>query len=468
MRAAALLIGVCVALTGCMLGPNYSRPELELPVQYRAPLTQAEARSIADVAWFDLFRDPELSALIREAIDNNLDLRQALSRVEQARANAAYARGSLGPDIRGTLSSSPSSGSGNHDTVYSAGLSLIWEIDLFGKLRRGSEAARANLLATEDAARGVMATLVTQVASSWLSLRELDEERAIIERTITAQEESLKLIRAQMRSGVASGAEEQQAIAQLATTRAQLPFTEQQILATENQLAQLLGRYPQSIGRDSAMANGGLPDAPAIPTGLPTELLERRPDVRLAENQLHAATARVGVAVANRFPFPTIGLSALFGRNAVDLSDLGSSNRSISVNSWGPYVDLPIIDFGRAGANVDLARAQTDEAAHTYRQTVLQALVEVSSNVSLYEKSASIISDNEESTAANRENLRLQRLRYKAGVNSYLEVLDAERQLLSSEINLARARLSRLTAYIDVYRALGGGWSDEELLRVAQ
>ncbi|HKL64352.1 MAG TPA: efflux transporter outer membrane subunit [Woeseiaceae bacterium] len=462
MRRALVFLVALLTVAGCAVGPDYERPGLAVPESFRGEISASEAESFANLPWFEVFRDAELEVLIREALGRNLDLRLALARVEEARAGARFARGAYGPDIRGVLNTTPAPGAGSNDANYTAGLALNWELDLFGKLRRADEAARASLLASEDVARGVMAALVARVATTWLTLRELDQQVEIIRRTIRSQEESLALVRSLSREGVASGAEEQQAIAQLAATRAALPLAEQQVIAAENALSVLLGRYPTSISRQPLAGGMLLPEPSAVPLGLPAELLERRPDVRAAEQNLRAATARVGVAVANRFPVPTIGVTALVGRTSTELGDLFSGDSS-SLNSWGPVADLPILNFGRNQAQVEIARAQTRQALVGYRATVLQAAREVSDALVGYEKAAEVIVANEVFARAASESLRLARLRFRSGVISYLEVLDAERQLFSAELNLARSQLSRLLSLVTLYRALGGGWSDEVL-----
>ena len=450
-------------LSSCALGPNYSRPDLGLNESYRVAVSPEQSRAMADIGWADLFQDPEMSAVIRMAVERNLDLQIALTRIELFQAQATTARSQFLPTISGGLSTSPSA-SPISDNSYSFGALLSWELDFFGKIRRSNQAARAELLASEDGARAVMSTLVAATASTWLSLRELDQERAITLENIASQEGSLALVRSLLRGGVASGAEEQQAIAQLANTKARLPQVERAIIETENQLSLLMGGQPGPIARS---ADPVLPQAPAIPSlGLPSELLDRRPDVRAAERALEAATARVGVAIANRFPVPTIGLGGFFGLVGIDLNDtLGNTGDTQDITSWGPNAALPLIDWGRGNANVRGARAQARIAAINYRGTTLNALREVSNAFAATDKIRLVIEQNGIRAQAEANNLRLQRMRYKAGVNSYLEVLDAERQVYSAQLELARSTRDHLAAHVDLYRALGGGWSDEALAR---
>lgn len=463
MISKKLFLAVSVALLGaCTLGPNYTRPDLALDAQYRgAQLADAQARSVSDIAWSALFQDPELTALLQRAVERNLDLKVALVRIEAARAQNGIVRSYFLPTVSGSLSNAPNP-SASSDSSYSLGAVLNWELDIFGKIRRENQAAMAELLATEDGARAVMASLVATTTSTWLNLRALDQELAITKANIVSQEESLALVRSLLKGGVANGADEQQAIAQLAFTRSRQPQIEQAIVATENALSLLLGAQPGPIIRDTAAA---MPQTPALPkTGLPSELLARRPDVSAAEQLLVAATARIGVAIANRFPVPTIGLSGFIGLVGINLGDtLGNDGATQSVTSWGPDMVLPLIDWGRANNRVRGARANAEIAALNYRSIVLNALREVSDALTATDKVALVIEQNEIRTKAGIENTRLQRMRFKAGVNSYLEVLDAERQQYNAQLDLVRSRRDLLIAHVDLYRALGGGWSDEAL-----
>jgi multidrug efflux system outer membrane protein len=465
MKLRTLSLTVSLGLLGaCTLGPDYTRPVLGLNPAYRGETpADASARNVSDIAWSEQFRDPELSALLRLAVAGNLDLQIALTRIEAAQAQNAIARSLYLPTLSGGLSTSPNPGA-NGGSSYSLGAILSWELDIFGKLRRGNEAARAELLASEDGARAVMSSLVATTAGTWLNLRELDRELVITEANVRIQQDSLDLVRAMMRSGVASGAEEQQAIVQLANTEAQVPRLRQAILSTENALILLLGGQPGPIKRNTAAPQ---PQTPALPAaGLPSELLERRPDVRAAEHQLEAATARIGVAVANRFPVPTIGLGGFFGLVGIDLGDTFSNDGATQeVTSWGPNASLPLVDWGRGSNTVRGARAEAGIAALYYRATVLNALREVSDSMNATQNISAEIAQYAISTQAARKNLYLQRIRFKAGVNSYFEMLDAQRQLFSSELAEARAQRDLLLAHVDLYRALGGGWSDEALIR---
>jgi len=466
-----LLVPALTALTvasllgGCAIGPDYERPDDVMPVeQFRAVLEPQQAESFADLGWVAAFNDPELVEMIRTALEGNLDMQIAAARVEEFRGLARVERSALGPQLRATGSTSPSA-EGKDDSVYSAGLSLSWEIDLFGKLRRANESARALLLASEDSARGVMTTLVADVATTWFQLRELDEEVQIINDTIKSQQESLALVQALNRSGVASGTEEQQAIGQLATTRATLPVAEQNREQTENGLRFLQGFPPDHVPRIQSPRTFPVP--PEIPVGLPATLLTRRPDLRQAENELHAATARIGVALGSRFPYLNIGITSFFGLVSPELNALlKDDDPALQLFSVGPFVDVPIWQSGAGTGNVEAARAQARQAELRYRRAVLQALREVSDALASTGHVRELIAQDEIRVEATGEVLRLQRMRYRGGVVSYLEVLDAERQFFNAEIELARAKLEQLRAYVELYRSLGGGWSEEEIRRV--
>lgn len=462
----SLLAGIPILAmfgAGCVLGPNYRRPDISPPSAYRG-VTGPQAQSLADAQWFELFAEPQLNALIREALDNNLDLLTAVARVEEFRARAGLARAQLGPTVEGVFNTSPTP-KADIDNSYFAGLVFNWEIDFFGRLRRASEAARANLLASVGGARATMASLVSDVAQTWFTLRSLDEQAEITRRTIATQEESLELVRTLMRGGLASGAEESQAINQLATTRAQLPIIDRQRVQAENLLSVLVGRPPQEVQR-AAVAEP-FPVPPQIPVGLPSTLLQRRPDVAAAEANLHAATARVGVAQANRLGIPLIGLTGTFGTVSTALKDLFTSNDSgQGLTSFGPFAGALLVDSGRGRRGVEIAVAQLRQTELDWRNTVLLSLREVADALITVESVREEIAQNETRATAARESLRLTEMRYRGGVISYLEVLDTQRQLFSAEIDLAQSRRTLLLGFVELYRALGGGWSDDQLRKL--
>jgi multidrug efflux system outer membrane protein len=392
----------------------------------------------------------------------------ALARVEEFRGRAALSRADLKPFVGGQFTTSGVPNRDDIDNSYSGSLFFNWEIDFFGRLRRGAEASAADLLATESGTRAVMSLIVTDVAQLYVTLRTFDEQLAIIQRTVKAQEESLDLVQKLAAGGVASGSEVQQALNQLATTRAARPRTERQMVQAENALSVLLGRPPAAVARGTGAST--LPTAPDIPVGLPSQLLERRPDIVAAEQQLHAAVARIGVAVASKIPIPRIGLTGSFGRVSTSLEDFfgAGGEQGENVLSFGPFLDIPLYDGGAGKARVRIAHAQAEQAALAYRNTILISLREVADALVTIQKIREEIADNEVRTEAAREYLRLTDLRYRGGVVSYLEVLDAQRQLFAAETDLTDTRGTQLLAVVQLYRALGGGWSNDELSKLAE
>jgi outer membrane protein, multidrug efflux system len=463
----ALFLGLA-ALAGCAVGPDYQRPDLKLPETYRGETAGPSARSVADVPWWELYRDPALTALIRTALAQNLDLQLATARVQEARALAGVAQSEFFPSVTGTLGTSPSPsstspvpGPGNTVTwmrtgpgaTYTGGAQLSWEIDFFGRVRRANQAARADLFASEAGRSAAVSSLVAQVAETYFTLVVLDEERAITLRTIESDQASLDLVRAQMRGGIASSTEEQQALGQLASVRADLPVIERRIALAENQLSILLGQPPGPVLRGRGEES---PIPPDVPAGLPSELLERRPDVRQAEEALVAATARIGVAKAEAFPFPRFFLTAFAGALSTSLSELLKGN-GLSLSAAGGTVNWPLLDLaGRS--NVRTAEARALQAALTYRSTILTSLREVADALVTLQTVRGQLEQDEIRVTSGREYTRLTRLRYRGGVSSYLEVLDAERQTYTAEIQQQDARLAQLSGVVQLYKALGGGW----------
>jgi multidrug efflux system outer membrane protein len=469
LRSTSLLLLPVMAVASCApLGPNYQRPEVTPTPAYRdVRVTADQARSIADMPWIDLFKEPELSALVRQALDRNLELRAALWRIEEFRGRAALSRADLKPFVGGQFTTSASPNRDELDNYYNAGLFFNWEIDFFGRLRRSAEAAQASYLATEWGTRAVMTSVVTDVAELYVNLRSLDEQLDITRRTVASQEEWLTLVRKLDAGGVASGAEVAQALNQVATTRAVQPQIERQIVQFENALSVLVGREPGTVAR--ATGTVSMPVPPEVPAGLPSQLLERRPDIVQAEQQLRAAVARIGVAVASKIPVPRIGLTTSFGRVGASLEDFFSGGeKAQNLFSIGPFLDIPLYDGGAGKARVTIAKAQAEQAAVAYKGTFLQSLREVADALVTIDKVRQQIAETQIRVDAAKEYLRLTDMRYRGGVSSYLEVLDAQRQLYGAEIDLADARRLQLVGAVQLYRALGGGWSDDELKKLAE
>jgi len=479
-------------MSGCAAGPAYQRPPVTVPEQIRgeappagagssepgaastepgatsagsAPLA-AETASIADEAWWQIFQDPALQSLIDEALRNGFDVRLAAARVEEARANAGIARSGYFPAIQADGGWSRSRRSGFTSPVtqpvnlYDVNLGLSWEIDLWGRIRRLNEAALARYLATEEARRGVLLSLVSDVATSYFRLRELDLQLEIARRTATAFKETHALFSRRLEAGTASALETSSAEASLATTTASIPDLERQIVAEENFLGLLLGRNPADIPRGAALNDQPLPQQ--VPAGLTSDLLKRRPDVRQSEQQLIAANADVGVTLADFFP--TISLTGALGGVAPQVSDLFGEGKTWSVG--GGFLS-PLFQGRRLRNQHHAALARWEQARVDYERSVTNAFSEVSSALVAYQKLADSETEQARAVAAYREAVRLSNSRYLAGLSDYLEVLQAQQQLFPAENALARTRFDRLATLVDLYKSLGGGWrlDDAEWVR---
>ncbi len=384
LRTFVSLALVSSLLSGCAVGPDYKRPLVSTPEQIRGQVASSEAGSLADQAWWQIFRDDALRSLVGEALRNGYDVRLAAWRVEEARANAGIARSQFFPQVQVEgqwFRTRPSPGSGFTPTpvnLYDVNLGLSWEIDLWGRIRRLNEAALAQYLATEEARRGVLLSLASEVATSYFQLRTLDLELEIARRTTGAFQETYDLFSRRLAGGTASALETSSAEASLASTAASIPNLERQIVAQENQLAFLLGRNPGSIPRGAALNDQFLP--PEIPAGLPSDLLERRPDLRQAEQELVAANADVGVAVANFFP--AISLTGAFGGVAPQVSDLFSKGRTWSV---GGELLSPVFQGRRLKNQHRAALARWEQARVGFEQSVTNAFTEVSTALVAYQ-----------------------------------------------------------------------------------
>jgi multidrug efflux system outer membrane protein len=454
LRVGALVAGGCVV--ACTVGPNYKRPPLTVPQQfYGHDGALAEARSLADLPWWDVFQDPVLKGLIEEALKNGFDARLAAARVEEARALYGIARSNLLPDVGYTAgwervrNDQFFNAAGKVDTKWTAKLGFSWEIDLWGRLRRQTEAARAQYLATEQARRGVLLALVSDVAAAYFELRELDAELAIARRTTAAFQGTYDLFERRLRGGAASALETARAEASLGQVSAQIPEIERAIVAKENEINFLLGRGPRSIAREGE----DVPLPPEIPPGLPSALLERRPDVRQAEELLVAANAGIGVAKANYFP--ALSLTGLFGNVSPELGEIFSNGKTWSVES---SVLGPIFAAGRIKRNYQAAQARREQARVRYEAAVTSSFSEVSR--ALVDRAKLVETERQRARTVNayQEAARLANLRYTSGLSAYFEVLDAQQQLFPAEISLVQTRRNQLIAVVNLYKALGGGW----------
>jgi len=455
---------ICAAgliAAGCTVGPDYKRPEVSAPPAFRgadaAPPT-AGTRSFGDLAWASIFPDPDLQALIRTALAQNYDVRVAAARILQAQSQVTIA-GSLSlPSVDGSIDAPYNTFTGSDrpliDSSFEprAGFGVVWELDFWGRYRRGSEAARADLLAAEEARYAVMATLVAQVGQAYLNLRALDLTLEVSRRTVESRVLSLDLVNARLDGGVAGILDVRQAETLLYTATRSIPEIQRQIEQTENFISILLGQDPGPIRRgrplDAQIA------APALPPGLPTELLTRRPDIRQAEQQLVAANAQIGVATA--LLYPQVTLSGFAGVGNSTLS--GTSIGPYGVFSLLPAITLPIFNAGRLRANVEFNEARAQEAALRYQQTLRQAFREVSDALVDIRRRQEYRQQQELLVGALSDASQVAKLRYEGGVASYLEVLDTERQYFDAEIQLVVAKRDESASVIQLYKALGGGW----------
>ncbi len=458
-KLAAPLVGLAL-LTGCAVGPNYKQPPVTPPEQFREVQGPPQsAASLADQPWWEVFKDPQLQQLIDEALAGGYDVQLAAWRVEEARARAGIARSEFWPSAFFTGQWSRSQQSTyvfpyNHGTynTNSVNVNFNWELDLWGRIRRSNEAAKAQYLATEDARLGVLLSLVSEVARTYFQLRELDQELQIAKDTAEAFRETADLYERKLREGAASAVQTAYAKAAYNQVAAQVPEIERAIEATENQINLLLGRNPASIPRGVDLSAQPLP--PDIPAGLPSTLLQRRPDVRQAEQQLIAANAIVGVATANFFP--ALNLTGLFGGVSPDVSNLFPAGRT-----WSIAAGLlgPLLQGGRLMSQYDVAYAQWQQSVVLYEQTVTSAFSDSTTVLYAHQKISASVAELVQAVAHYREMVRLTSLRYDSGLANYFEVLYAMQQLYPAQIALARARSNLLTNFVDIYKALGGGWN---------
>ena len=452
MRKVLTVVLFAWFLAGCTVGPKYKKPAVQPPANFYSE-PQVSTTSAADLAWWDLFKDPVLQGLVREALKNNYDLQLALSRVEQERALAGVARSQYFPQVGygASISGQEAALVPNH-TYYAYNFSTIWEIDLFGRIRKLNEAQRALYFASEDARRDVRLLVLAEVAQGYFQLRALDADLEIAHQTVKSFQETLDIFQNKFEGGAASGLEVARAQAALANVAAVIPDLQRQIVAQEAALDLLLGRNPGPIERGSALA--AQYDPPEVPTGLPAQILERRPDLHEAEENLIAANANVGVAKANFFP--TISLTGAFGGVSPQLSELTGTGRawSLAGNLAGP-----LFTAGRLKNEYRAALAQRDQAKIAFEKSVTQAFGEVSTSLSAHQELAKAYQEQLNSVEAYRESVRLSAIRYDSGLANYLEIIDAQLQMYPAELSAIDYDLGRKVALVNLYRALGGGWN---------
>jgi len=465
MRPITKLFGLVLLLMlgwGCAVGPNYQRPNVAVPDAYRGLPAAESAKpgvaSFGDQKWWEAFQDETLKALIRTALTQNYDVRIAAAHILEARAQVGVARADQLPAISGGAAGInervPRSLSlpAVNTSASEVSLSLAWELDFWGKFRRATESARANLMATEWARQEVIRTLVSDVAAAYFQLRELDLELEISRQTLASRQDSLRLTQLLADHGATSLLDVRQAEQLVFAAGESIPDLERKIEQQENFISTLLGNNSQAIPRGRKLTEQ--PHAPEVPAGLPSELLERRPDIRQAEQQLVGFNARIGVAKADFFP--QIALTGTGGYQSSALTSLFSGPAGLW--SFGANATQPIFEGGRIRSRLRLAEAQQQEAALIYRNTIQEAFREVSDALVGYRKSQEFRVQQEQLTRSAEDATRLANMRYKGGATSYLEVLDSDTRQFSAQLTLAQAQLNELQSLVRIYLALGGGW----------
>jgi multidrug efflux system outer membrane protein len=461
---AFILVSLSAGLT---FGQKKSdRPQVDIPPVYRGtPLGPVDPNSIANTKWFDIFKDEKLRELVDEAIRYNYDLREALAHVDEAAASVGITRSEQFPQIGASadLTTERRSRDGvvtipepiKRDRTFGSVLLNLFtfELDVWGRLRKQTRAARADLAATDELRKAVLTTIISDVATAYFNLRELDFELDVARRTLQSRNESLRIIKLRQSRGVSTMLEVRQAEELVYSASEVIPALEQAIEQQENFISYLTGRNPEAIGRGQSLTEQMMP--PTVPAGIPSELIERRPDIRAAEQQLIAANARIGVAKAAFFP--RISLTGFLGFESAQLTNLFSGSRSV----WGllPQVAQPIFTGGRLKSTVRFTQAQRDVFVVNYQRTVQNAFREVSDSLIAHRKVKEVRTERQLLVTALQDRVRLAYLRYNGGVSNLLEALDADRSLFDAELSLAQARRDELLSVVQLYKALGGGWN---------
>ncbi len=443
---------------GCMVGPDYVRPPVDAPAAWR--LEEKDVRDLANTAWWEQFGDPALNDLVVVALRENKDLMIASARVDEYAGRYGFARAELFPQIgagydvsRQRINSSAISGSGGESTfnAYSAALNAAWEIDLWGRIRRQTEAARAQLLASEEARRGVIMSLVGSAAGGYINLRDLDRQLEIARATAKVRGESYDIFKLRYEGGIISLLELSQNRSQYEEALSTIPVFEKAIAQQENGLSILLGKNPGPIPRGKTIDELLLP---GIPAGLPSELLARRPDIREAEQKLIAANAQIGAAKAQYFP--TISLTGLFGFSSTSLSNLFDSQSRVW--QYGGGIAIPIFTAGAIAGQVEAAEAGQQQALFAYQKAIQQGFREVNDALVDQDRTREQLEAQKRQVAALQEYADTARLRYENGYTSFIEVLDAERSLFNAQLQYTQSQQIRFQAMINLYKAMGGGW----------
>jgi len=462
MRKLIVLLFLSIIVSGCLIGPDYQRPEVDTPEAWR--FEEKEAKDVANTAWWEQFDDPVLNELIQTALKENKDVKIAAARVEQFVGRYGTTRAALFPQVGAGGSygeqqvseltgPSPLEGTDADRTFNSSEIFLnaAWEIDLWGKLRRATEAARANILSTEEARRTVILTLVSAVANSYINLRDLDKQLELTKKAAQSYKESYDIFKLRFEYGVVSEVEVSQSKSQYEQALANIPFFEKLISQQENALSVLLGQNPGPIARGRTVDELMLP---AVPAGLPSDILVNRPDIRQAEQNLIAANANIGVAKS--LYFPTISLTGLFGSASNDLSDLFTG--PAETWSWAATVSAPIFTAGAIAGQVQSAEAVQKQALLTYQQSIQTAFREVDDSLIDQRRTREQLEALTQQVGSLRDYERLSWLRYDNGYTSYLEVIDSQSRLYSAELTHAQVQGLLFQAHVNLYKAMGGGW----------
>jgi multidrug efflux system outer membrane protein len=463
MRRAAFALAL--AASACTVGPNYKRPVAQLPEAYRAAAPTgalaADQPSLGDQKWWEVFQDEHLQELIRTALRQNFDVRIAAARVAEARAQLGITRADQFPQVDGSAladrervsaSPVPLPSQAFERNVFQVGGSTSWEVDFWGKFRRATEAARATLAATEWGRRAVVTSLVAQVAEAYFALRAIDLNLDISRQTLASRQESLRLTQVRAAGGVASELDVRQAEQLVFGASAVIVDLERQAEQQENLISILQGNNPGAVPRGRTLTDQPL--IPQVPTGLPSALLERRPDIVEAEQALVAANANIGVVRANFFP--EVSLTGSGGFQSAALSSLLTGPAAFF--TVGATLLQPVFTAGRTRSQVELAEARRDEVLLAYQQTILESLRDVSDALIAYRRNREFRDQQQLLTRSAGDALRLTTVRYQGGASNYLEVLDADTRLFAAQLVLAQAQLNELLAIVQIYRALGGGW----------
>jgi len=467
LRYVVAALAAALWLSGCMVGPDYKQPPAEIPPQFRAAMTPDAVPSIADLKWFEVFQDEHLQELIRVALVQNYDLRDAIARVDAARANLGITRSNQFPNFgfgaavpstelstNGQFSIPQGSSVFSRQRTYgevSTNL-LSFEVDIWGRLRRATEAAQAELLASDWNRKAVITTLISNVATAYFNLLELDMELSIAKDTLATREESLRLLRRQLEGGVGTLLDVRQGEQLVYGAAETIPSTEQQIAQTENQISLLLGKNPGPVTRGRSLTEQQTP--PEVPAGLPSRLLERRPEIQAAEQTLIANNANIGVAKAAYFP--QITLTGYYGYQSTALANLFSGSRRY----WNflPQLTQPIFTAGRLSSQVELAEAQQRSALAQYEGAIQTGFSDVSDALIQYQNVREVRVQRELLVTALQDRKRLAYMRYRGGVDTMLNALNSDQDLFTAELSLAQARRDELLSLVLLYKALGGGW----------